>query len=228
MIDEMFNAGAHFGYSKRMRHPSTKKFIFTHKNKTDIIDLEKTYESLQDAKAFIEGLAKDGKTILFVGVKPESKDVIKEAASSIEMPYVTERWIGGTLSNFSEIKSRVDTLLDMRTKKEAGEFDKYTKKEQLLLEHKMNKLDRLFSGLVNLKKLPDALFVVDSKHEHIAIKEAQLLEIPVFGLCNSDCNIKEIEHPIVANDSAISSISFFTHSLVDAYKKALSSKNKEE
>ncbi len=219
-IDSMFKAGAHFGFSRSRRHPSTNSYIFGTKNKVEIINLEKTTELLEAAKEFVAKLASEGKNILFVGGKNEAKDAVLKSAQSIEMPYVAGRWIGGTLTNFNEIKGRVAKLLDLTSKREKGELSKYTKKERLLIDRDIVNLDRFFSGLVKLTGMPGAVFVVDARKEHIAVKEAHSVGVPVISLCGSDNNIKEVEYPIVANDSSLSSIAFFVDEIAKAYKAA--------
>ena len=218
LIEEMFQAGAHYGYSKTRRHPSVSSYIFATKNKTDIINLEKTVKLLQDAEEFVKDLASRGKVILFVGTKPEAKNVIKNVAEKLEMPYVTERWIGGTISNFTEIKKRIAELENYRKDSTDGGLDKYTKKERVVMAKKMEKLERYYSGLVLLKKNPDALFIVDAKAEHIALVEAQKENVPVIALVNSDSNIKNIDFPIVSNDAAIPSIKLFSTLVEKSYK----------
>ncbi len=218
-IDEMWKKGAHFGYSKTRRHPSTAPYIFSTKNKNDIINLEKTLESLDKALEFTKDLAPMSKVILFVGSKPEAKEIIKNAASALDMPYVAERWIGGTLTNFTEIKKRIARLEDLRAKKEAGELEVYTKKERLLLDRETDKLNLYFGGLTSLKKAPDAIFLIDPKKEKIAYTEAKKAGVPVIALSNSDCDIKGIDYPIVANDASVTSINFFVQAITDAYKE---------
>ena len=178
-MSKLFTAGAHYGYSKTRRHPSVAPFILTTKNRVDIVDLEKTEMMLDKALEFIKKLSSQGKQIIFVGVKPEAKKIITNASLSMDMPYVTERWIGGTLTNFPEIKKRIARLEELRSKKEKGELDVYTKKERLLIDEQIEKLGRFFGGLVLVKKMPDALFVIDSKREHIAVTEAKKAGIPV-------------------------------------------------
>jgi small subunit ribosomal protein S2 len=218
IISSMFKAGAHFAFSRSRRHPSTKDFIFGVKNKVEIIDLEKTTALLDTAKEFVKKLAAEGKNILFVGGKNEAKDAVFKSAQSIDMPYVAGRWIGGTLTNFGEIKGRVAKLLDLTSKKEKGELTKYTKKERLLIDREIVNLNRFFSGLVKLTGMPGAVFVVDARKEHIAVKEAHSVGIPVISLCGSDNNIKEVDYPIVANDASLSSIAFFVEEIAKAYK----------
>ncbi len=219
LIERMFKAGAHYGYSKTRRHPSLSKYIFTTKNKTDIIDLEKTSVLLEQALEFVKTLGSQNKTILFVGTKPEAREVVKNVASSLNMPYVTERWIGGTLSNFTEIKKRIIELENYQKDSIGGGLDKYTKKERVVMAKKMEKLARYYTGLLSLKKAPDALFVVDAKSEHIASTESRKSGVTVISLMNSDSNIKNIDYPMVGNDSSIPSIKFFATSVANAYKE---------
>lgn len=221
LVEKMFRVGAHYGYSKTRRHPSVSKYIFATKNKGDIIDLEKTSVMLEKANEFVKSLGAQGKTILFVGTKPEAKEVTKTIAESLSMPYVSERWIGGTLSNFIEIKKRITELENYRKDSAEGGLDKYTKKERVVMAKKMEKLERYYSGLIGLKKSPDALFIIDAKAEHIATTEAKNRDIPVISLVNSDSNIKDILYSIVGNDSSIPSIKFFTGAIADAYKSGI-------
>ncbi len=219
LIEAMFKAGAHFGYSKTRRHPSLKDSIFGTKNKNDILDLSRAVKELETAKIFVSSLSTSGKVLLFVGVKPEARTKTHEVAMALDMPYVILRWVGGILTNWSEIKKRIARLLELREQKAKGELGKYTKKEQLLLDQEMTKMDSLFGGLVSLKKIPDAIFVVDAKREHIAVTEAHKAGIPIIALVNSDTNKTGIDYPIVANDASVSSISFFLDQIADAYKK---------
>ena len=224
IIDQMFNAGAHFGYQKSRRDASTAPFIFGTKNKTEIIDLEKTQEQLEKAEKFVSDLAKDGKQILFVGGKNEARGPIRVGAMSIDMPYVDGRWIGGAITNFPEIKKRIAKFEDLQKQKEKGELNKYTKKERLLIDREIDNLDKMFSGIVSMKDAPKALFVIDPRKEFIAVAEAKKFGIPVIALANTDCNIKNIDFPIVANDASVSSISFFVTEIVKAYKAGKTAK----
>lgn len=218
-VDEMFKVGAHFGYSKSRRHPSVKSFIFGVKNRVEIMDLEKTEEALSAAKEFARSLAQEGKQMLFVGTKPEAKKWIMEGAQSIDMPFVTEHWVGGTMTNFSQIKKRIDRFHSILDKKEKGELAMYTKKERLLLDREMEKLDRNFGGIIAMKQLPKALFVIDPRAEHNAVIEAQKENIPIVALASSDCDISNIDYPIPANDSASASIRLFVDEIAAAYKE---------
>jgi len=222
-IEKMFEAGAHYGYSKTRRHPSVSSFIYTTKNKTDIIDLEQTDVMLKKACEFAKELGSKNKVVLFVGTKPEAKEIVMKAAMSLDMPYVNERWIGGTISNFSEIKKRIAELENYRKEDKEGGLEKYTKKERVVMAKKMERLARYYSGLVGLKKIPDALFIIDARAEHIAATEARKTDVAVISLINSDSNMKGIDYPIVGNDTGIPSIKLFTTSISSAYKRGVMS-----
>jgi small subunit ribosomal protein S2 len=219
-IEQMFSVGAHFGFSKTRRHASVSPYIFGIKNKVEIVDLEKTDDLLNKALSFISTMAKEGKQVLFVGGKNEARLALKIAAESIGMPFVDGRWIGGTLTNFSEIKKRLMKLEDLTKQKERGELSKYTKKERLMIDREIANLDRFFSGISSLKDLPKALVIIDPKKEIIAVNEAIGMNIPVIALCGTDCDIAKINYPIVANDSAVSSITYFVNEIAKAYSKA--------
>lgn len=216
----MFKAGAHFAFSKTRRHPTVTPYIFGVKNKVEIFDLEKTEVLLEKAKDFIASLAKEGKTILFVGGKSEARNSIKSGALSINMPYVDGRWIGGTLTNFTQIRKRVEKMEKLVSEKEKGELAKYTKKERLLIDKEIANLERFFSGIVSMKDLPKAIFIVDPKKEKTALKEAKDMGIPVIALAGSDCNIKGLDFPMVGNDSSQTSVNFFVQEIVKAYSTA--------
>ena len=224
MIGAMFTAGAHFGYQKSRRNASTAPYIFGLKNKVEIIDLEQTEKQLEKAKEFIESVAKLGKQVLFVGGKNEARDIVKLAAMSVDMPYVASRWIGGTLTNAVEIKKRIAKFEDLQKQKEKGELAKYTKKERLLIDREIANLDTMFSGIVSMKELPKALFVIDPKKEFIAVAEAKKMGVPVVALLNTDCDVTEVEYPIVGNDASVSSIALFTNEIAKAYKAGKAAK----
>ena len=219
----MFSAGVHYGYSKSRRHPSVSSFIYATKPSGDIINLEKTVTLLNTATEFVEELGRKSKTLLLVGTKPEAKETIKSAAESLDMPYVIERWIGGTLSNFPEIKKRITELEDYRKESSEGGLEKYTKKERSVLAKKMERLSLYYEGLIGLKKIPDALFIIDSKKESIATKEAKIVDIPIITVLNSDSDIKKADYPILGNDAVIPSIKFFTKVITEAYKRGTAS-----
>lgn len=217
-IENMFSAGAHFGLGRSRRHPTVSPFIFGTKNSTDIFDLEKTQVILDKAKEFITNLAKEGKTILFVGGKKEASSAVRTIAQSLNMPYVDGRFIGGTMTNFTQVKKRVERYEKLVSDREKGELTKYTKRERALIDKEIAKLEKMFLGIVSLKKLPDAVFVIDPRQEKNAVKEAGDMNIPVIALSGSDCNISDIKHPIIGNDSSKTSIQFFLEEVAKAYK----------
>jgi len=219
LIELMFSVGAHYGYSKSRRHPSTGRYIFGLKNKVEIFDLEKTSLALEEALLFVKELASKNGIILFVSGKKEASKILRSVAENLSLPVVAGRWIGGTLTNFSEIKKRISRFLNLKAKREKGELEKYTKKERLLIDREIDELDMKFGGIVSMKELPDALFVVDSKEENTAVREARSLNIPVISLSGSDCNLEEVDYPIPGNDSSLSSIEFFISRLEKAYKE---------
>lgn len=226
-IENLFSAGAHFAFSKSRRHPTVAPYIFGIKNKVEIFDLEKTSELLEKAKDFIKTLASENKTILFVGGKSEARNTIKRSAQSIGMPFVDGRWIGGTITNFPQIRKRVEKLERLVSEKEKGELTKYTKRERMLIDKEIVNLERFFSGIVSMKELPKALFVIDPKKEKNAVKEANDMGIPVIALAGSDCNIKEVSYPIVGNDASQSSIKFFADEITKAYSEGKKTKPSE-
>ncbi len=218
-IDNLFKAGAHFGLIRSRRHPSAKPFIFGVKNKIEIFDLEKTNEALEKAKAFVKSVAAAGGQILFVGGKNEALQAVEEGASKAGMPFVAGRWLGGTLTNFPEIKKRIAKLEDLTSQKEKGELGKYTKKERLLIDREIVNLQRDFSGITIMRSLPKALFIIDSKRESIAVKEADRIHIPVVSLSSSDCNLREVAYPIPGNDASKASIQHFVNEIVSAVEE---------
>ena len=218
LVTEMFEAGAHVGYSKSRRHPSTKGFVFESRQKKDIIDLEKTELQLSEALASLVDIKTKGLQVLFVGTKPEAKGIVRAQAELIDMPFVTERWLGGTLTNRRELKGRVERLLKLTDQTEKGELIAANKKERLMLGREMEKLERKFGGIKNMGRLPAALVVIDPKKEYIAVDEARQMNIPVIALSNTDCDVSIINYPIVANDTNLSSISFFTKKIADVLK----------
>lgn len=218
LVNELFEAGAHVGYSKTKRHPSTREFIFTSRQKKDVINLEKTAAQLEDALSFISEIKKNGGQILFVGTKAEAKRVVREQAEFIDMPHVTERWLGGTLTNRRELRNRVNRLVNLTEQSEKGELVAATKKEKLMLEREIEKLEKKFGGLKTMKFLPSALFVIDPKKEYIAVDEANQMGIPVIALANTDCDVTKVTKPIVSNDSNLSVISLISKKVADSLK----------
>jgi small subunit ribosomal protein S2 len=221
LVEALYSHGAHFGFIKSRRHPSVKPFIYGVKNKIEIFDLEKTSVALENALKFVEDIASKNGKILFISGKNEAKEAITLAAESINMPYVAGRFIGGTLTNFPEIKKRVEKLESWVSQKEKGELAKYTKKERLLIDREIDRLRELFFGLSTMKTLPQAIFVIDSKKESIAVVEAQKMSIPVVALCGSDNNLNEVDYAIPGNDSSKLSIEFILGKVAESYKAGL-------
>ncbi|HEY4511793.1 MAG TPA: 30S ribosomal protein S2 [Candidatus Paceibacterota bacterium] len=217
-IEAMFKAGAHYAFARSKRHPTTAPYIFGVKNRVEIFNLEETDILLNKALEFVKAIAATGKHILFVGGKSESQEAIRKGALTLGLPHVAGRWIGGTLTNFGEIRRRIEKFERLTVEREKGELTKYTKKERLLIDREIANLDRFFGGLVLMKEKPAALFVIDPRKEKIAVKEAEDCGIPVIALAGSDCNLKDVDFPIVANDASRASIEFFVQKIVAAYK----------
>lgn len=216
-IKKLYDAGAHVGYARTRRHPSSAAFIFNTKDHTDIFDLEETARRLQSAEEFVRELGREGKPLVFVGGKHEVTSIIKSAAERAGAPYVAGRWIGGTLTNFKNIRKRIDRLEKLMAGRESGELEKYTKKERLMIDREIDELLARFGGIVSLRDMPGALFIVDTRHESTAVREANQLGIPVVGLSSSDCDFSLVKYPIPANDTSTKSVRFVTEAITDAY-----------
>lgn len=216
----LFDTGAHFAQVKSRRHPSMKPYLVGTKGRQEIIDLVKTREQIEAAKGVMAALAKEGKTVLFVGGKVEIAALVKKAAESIGAPYVAARWLGGTISNWSEIKKRVDRLAELTEKAKTGALAKqHTKLEVVKLDREMKKLEIRLDGITTLTKKPDALLVVDTKHEKHAVKEANDAGIPIVAIMSSDCDLREAAYPIVANDTSRESVKLILGELTEAFQK---------
>jgi small subunit ribosomal protein S2 len=215
-LADLLNAGAHFGHLTRRWNPRMKPFIFMERNGIHIIDLKKTQELLEIACNAIADVASDGKRILFVGTKKQAKMIIEEEARRCQQFFVSERWLGGMLTNFSTIRKSVKRLTNIEKMETDGTYDKLTKKETLVLDREKEKLAGVLSGVVEMTRLPGALFVVDMKKEDIAVKEATRLGIPVFAIVDTNCDPRLVDYPIPANDDAIKSIQTITRYICDA------------
>lgn len=217
--ERLFEAGAHFAHMKSRRHPSMRPFVVGAKSRVEIFDLMKTDEQIIAAKKAMETLAKDGKTVLFVGGKKEISLLVKNAALLIGAPYVSTRWLGGAISNFTEIKKRIDRLADLLEKRESGELAKlYTKLERVRIDREIERLIVRLDGIAALAKLPNALVIVDTKHETSATKEARSAGIPVIGIMSSDCNVADADYPIVANDASRATVALVLDELTAAFQ----------
>lgn len=217
LVTQLADVGAQFGYSKSRSHPSVRPFIFSFKNRQAVIDLEQTAEQLSRASVFVRQLAQEGKELLWVGNKDEARELIRRAAESLGAPYVASRWLGGTFTNWPQIKSRIERLKDLKQKREKGELSIYTKKERLLIDREIARLERYLASLAGMTKLPAAVIVVDPEQELIVVREAKQMKIPIIALVGSDCDLRGITYPVVANDASIRSIKFFTEQLAMAY-----------
>lgn len=218
IIDELFSKGAHFGYSKTKRQPSTKELIFTTKGGLDIINLEKTALAIEEAKTALRDITSKGGKIIFVGNKFEIKDLTPGLAKSDKIFYVNNRWIGGTLTNFREIQKRIKKLALLIKDSETGEFAKFTKKEALKKEKEINKLKKYYEGLLNMFDKPKAIVVIDAAEESIAVEEAKKIGISVISISNTDNDISKIDFPILANDRSRSTIEFIIKELFSVIK----------
>jgi small subunit ribosomal protein S2 len=226
-LAEMYKAGVHFGYRRTKRHPNMRSFIFGTKNNVEVFDLPKVHAKVTEAMEFIASLGREDKTILFAGTKAAAKVGIKETAEELHMPYVTERWLGGTITNFKVIQERITYWLELERQKESGELKKYTKQEQARLSERIGKLDHAFGGLRSIKRLPNALFVVDINEELTSIHEAKLRQIPIIALSSSDTNPELVDYVMPANDNARSSIEYILKKAVIAYQEGVQSKKIE-
>ena len=216
-IQTLFEAGTHFGYTKARRHPTATPYLFGTKDRTDIFDLEETGKRLDAAVAFVASLATSGKQVLFVGGKNEVLSIVRTGAEAVGQPFVAGRWIGGTLTNFKNIRKRIDRLEKLIDEREKGELEKYTKKERLLIDREIDELTGRFGGLVKMTDLPAALFIVDTRHEDTAVREASQLKIPVIGLASSDCDFSLIKYPIPGNDTSVRSVRFVVEAIAEGY-----------
>lgn len=215
-LEIMASSGVHLGSLRSHSHPKMKPYVWSGKNIFQIIDLQQSRDLLVKAVDFLISVKKKGGVILFVGTGFAAKDIVKAVAQELDMPYVVERWLGGTLTNFPTISRRVDYLKSLLSQKKSGEFEKYTKYEVLKLEEKIVKLRKYLSGLLNLNKLPDAIWVSSGNYDKIAAVEAKKKLIPVVGIINTNSNPALFNYPIPANDIAISSVSFVLNSVKDA------------
>ena len=216
---QMIEAGAHFGHQTRRWNPKMKRFIFGERNGIYIIDLEQTLGRVETAYGYVRDLVAGGGTILFVGTKKQAQDPVKSYADKCGMPYVNERWLGGMLTNFETIGKRVNKMLEYERMQASGEFDAMIKKEALLLDRELTKLQRNLGGLRGMKKAPDAIFVLDTKKEHIAVTEANKLGIPVVAVVDTNVDPEVVQYPIPGNDDAIRSNSLFARVIADAVEE---------
>lgn len=215
-MKQLLEAGVHFGHQTRRWNPKMAKFIFTERNGIYIIDLQKTVKKVEEAYDFLREVAQNGEVILFVGTKKQAQESVKEEAIRANMFYVNERWLGGMLTNFKTIETRVKRLKQLETMAEDGTFELLPKKEVIGLRHEMEKLEKYLGGIKDMPKMPGALFVIDPKKERIAIAEAKKLGVPVVATVDTNCDPDEIDFPIPANDDAIRAVKLLTGKMADA------------
>ena len=216
-LEELLTAGVHFGHLASKWNPKMKQYIFTTRNRVHVINLEKTLEQLKRALDYVRDLAARGGTLLFVGTKRQAKDEVKKAAESCGMPYVTIRWLGGTFTNFKTIQKTIKKLERLTRLRESADFEKkYTKKERLLVEREIQKLEKLFEGIKNMKKLPEAMFAVDVEHDKIAVAEAAAAGIKIIGLVDTNSSVEHIDFVIPSNDDAIKAITLMVNLIAAA------------
>jgi len=215
-MKQLLEAGVHFGHQTRRWNPKMKPFIFAERNGIHIIDLQQTVSRLNEAYKFVAALTAEGESILFVGTKKQAQEAVEQEAQRCGMFYVNQRWLGGMLTNFQTIQIRIRYLKDLQGRKERGEFERLPKKEAQHLEEQMNRLERTLGGIKDMRRLPSALFVVDTRKEHTAVLEARRLEIPVISLADTNCDPDEMDYPIPANDDAIRAVRLLCTKIADA------------
>ena len=215
-MKELLEAGAHFGHQTRRWDPRMKDYIYAERNGIHIFDLRLTVKKIEEAYAFVSNLSKEGKTIIFVGTKRAAQDIVKEEANRCGMMYVNQRWVGGLLTNFATIRTRINRLKELEKLVEEGYLETITIKEKVKLERELAKLQKLFEGVKDMDALPGAVFVTDTHKERSAILEARRLHIPVIGIVDSNSNPEEIDYPLPGNDDAIRSLRLFTSIIANA------------
>jgi len=215
-MKSLLETGVHFGHRARKWNPKMKPYIFTERNGIHIIDLQQTLVFLDEIYELVRDTVADGGTVLFVGTKRQAQETVASEATRCSMPYVNQRWLGGTLTNWRTFRERLETMKRLERQREEGVFEQLTKKERLLLDRKMERLELRFGGMRNMSRLPDLLFVVDVRREVTAVKEANILDIPVIALVDTNCDPDPIDHIIPANDDAIRAIKLLTGKMADA------------
>jgi small subunit ribosomal protein S2 len=231
-LEELLKKGVHFGHKEAKWHPNMAPFIYTSRNGVHVLDLQKTQEQIKRAIDFAQAIAAANQVILFVGTKKAVKSITKKHAQSADCPYVTERWLGGTITNFKSIKGLSNKLQDLEKQAKAADYSaKYTKKERLDFSEEMKRLEKMIGGIRHLEKLPDVLFVADVRTDKTAVREAQRKQIPIIALVDSNVDPAGIDYPIAANDDSLKSVELISSLIVEAInegKKNQAEKNKEE
>ena len=218
-MKQLLEAGVHFGHQTRRWNPKMAEYIYMERNGIYIIDLQKTVKKLEEAYDFVRSLSEQGKTILFVGTKKQAQDAVREEASRVGMYYVNARWLGGMLTNFKTMRTRVERLAQLKKMQEDGTFDMLPKKEVMKLMGDMEKLEKYLGGVKDMKKLPGALFVIDPRKEHNAIAEARKLHIPIVAIVDTNCDPDEVDYVIPGNDDAIRAIRLISSTMANAVQE---------
>ncbi|HCB46889.1 MAG TPA: 30S ribosomal protein S2, partial [Algoriphagus sp.] len=225
---DLLDAGVHFGHLTRKWDPRMAPYIFMEKNGIHIIDLNKTLACLDEASAAIKQIVRSGKKVMFVATKKQAKDLVADEARRLNMPYVTERWLGGMLTNFATIRKSLKKMSGLEKMMKEDSFKNMAKKERLMVSRQKEKMETVLGGIADLSRLPAALFIVDIKREHIAIAEAQKLGIPVFALVDTNSNPNEVDFPIPANDDAFKSVNLLVKAFGAAIEEGLSERKKDK
>lgn len=225
---ELLDAGVHFGHLTRKWDPKMAKYIFMERNGIHIIDLNKTLAKLEEASSAIKQIVKSGRKVLFVATKKQAKDIIAAQAAEVNMPFVTERWLGGMLTNFATVRKSIKKMSNIDKMTKDGTYDVLSKKEKLMIQRERIKLESLLGGIAELNRLPAALFIIDVKKEHIAVSEAQKLNIPTFGMVDTNSNPDFIDFPIPANDDATKSITLISDIIINAIKEGLEERKRDK
>jgi len=225
---DLLDAGVHFGHLTRKWDPKMAPYIFMEKNGIHIIDLNKTLASLNDASNAIKNIVRSGRKVMFVATKKQAQEVVSEEAKRLKMPYVTERWLGGMLTNFTTVRKSLKKMSSIEKMMKEETFENLAKRERLMVTREKEKLTKLFGGVADLTRLPAALFVVDVKREHIAVAEATKLGIPVFAMCDTNSNPDLVDFPIPANDDAFKSISLITHAIGQSIEEGLTERKRDK
>jgi small subunit ribosomal protein S2 len=225
---QLLDAGVHFGHLRKKWNPKMLPYIFAEKKGIHIIDLNKTVDSLQEAAAALKQIAKSGKKIMFVATKKQAKEIVTESAKRVNMPYVTERWLGGMLTNFATIRKSVKKMQSIEKMLGDGTFDSITKKERLTLSRDKDKMEKVLGGIAQLSRVPAALFLVDIGHEHIGLAEAKRLGITTFGMVDTNCDPNKVDFPIPSNDDATKSIAIITEYITAAIAEGLAERQAEK
>ncbi|RAL26318.1 30S ribosomal protein S2 [Thermoflavimicrobium daqui] len=215
-MKQLLEAGVHFGHQTRRWNPKMSKYIFTERNGIYIIDLQKTVKMMEQAYNFVRELATQDATVLFVGTKKQAQEAVKEEAERCDMFYINHRWLGGTLTNFQTIRKRIDRLHELEKMEQDGIFEVLPKKEVILLKKEQARLEKFLGGIKHMKKLPDAIFIIDPRKERIAVAEARKLNIPIISIVDTNCDPDEVDYVIPGNDDAIRAVRLFTAKIADA------------